>query len=64
MGTDQQEAFDQLLESFVLRLKPEQVGREMDRIRRAGQDDLHFVWAGLAPDRRAALLPHRRARSR
>ena len=46
MGTDQREAFDRLLESFVLRLKPEQVGREMDRIRAAGQDDLHFVWAG------------------
>lgn len=46
MGTEQQEAFDRLLDSFVHRLKPEQVGREMDRIRLVGQDDLHFVWAG------------------
>lgn len=46
MGAEQQEAFDRLLESFILRLKPEQVGREMDRIRGAGQNDLHFVWAG------------------
>ena len=46
MGSAQQEAFDRLVESFVARLKPEQAGREMDRIRGAGQDDLHFVWAG------------------
>ena len=46
MGADQQEALDVLLEAFVLRLKPEQVGRELDRIRAAGQDDLHLVWAG------------------
>lgn len=46
MGTGQKAAFDELTESFLLRLKPEQVGREMDRIRNAGQDDLHFVWAG------------------
>ncbi|MBM7513697.1 hypothetical protein JOD65_003241 [Nocardioides cavernae] len=46
MGANQQQAFDELVEAFLLRLKPEQVGREMDRIRNAGRDDLHFVWAG------------------
>ena len=46
MGATQREAFDVLLESFVRRVKPKQVGREMDRIRSAGQDGLHFVWAG------------------
>ena len=46
MGTDQQQAFDELLEGFLARLKPDQVGREMDRVRAAGYDDLHFVWAG------------------
>ena len=46
MGAEQQEAFDYLLEAFVTRLKSEQVGREMDRIRAAGPDSLHFVWAG------------------
>lgn len=46
LGGEQRRAFDNLLESFLVRLKPEQVGREMDRIRAAGQDGLHFVWAG------------------
>jgi hypothetical protein len=46
MGADQQKALDQLLEAFVARLKPDQSGREMDRIREAGQDAIHFVWAG------------------
>ncbi|MFI5957657.1 DUF3500 domain-containing protein [Cryptosporangium sp. NPDC051539] len=46
MGAGQQQAFDHLVEAFVARLKPEQAGREMDRIRSAGHDDLHFVWAG------------------
>ena len=46
MGSDQQKAFDHLLDAFLTRLRPEQVGREMDRIRTAGHDDLHFVWAG------------------
>lgn len=46
MGAQQQESFDRLLHSFVHRLKPEQAGRELDRIHRAGTDGLHFVWAG------------------
>lgn len=46
MNTGQAAAFDQLLESFLNNLKPDQVGREMDRIRKEGQDQLHFVWAG------------------
>jgi len=46
MGAPQQQGLDRLLESFVGRLKPEQAGREMDRIRAAGIDDVHFVWAG------------------
>lgn len=46
MGSDQQESFDGLLEAFLSRLKPDHLGAEMDRIRTAGQDDLHFVWAG------------------
>jgi len=46
LGGAQQEGFDRLVEAFLARLKPDQVGREMDRIRAAGQDELHFVWAG------------------
>lgn len=46
MNTTQAAAFDQLLESFLANLKPDQVGREMDRIHKEGQDELHFVWAG------------------
>lgn len=46
MGADQKDAFDRLVEAFLARLKADQVGTEMDRIRSAGQDELHFVWAG------------------
>ncbi|MBB2910656.1 hypothetical protein FHS43_001919 [Streptosporangium becharense] len=46
MNPAQQRAFDLLVEAFLNRLKPDQAGREMDRIRKAGHDELHFVWAG------------------
>ena len=46
MGGDQKQSFDELVEGFLVRLKPDHMGREMDRIRSAGHDDLHFVWAG------------------
>jgi hypothetical protein len=46
MNSRQAAALDSLLEEFLANLKAEQVGREMDRIRKAGQDELHFVWAG------------------
>ena len=46
MTAPQQRAFDELIEAFLCRLKPDQAGRELDRIRAAGADDLHFVWAG------------------
>ncbi|MDQ2850562.1 MAG: DUF3500 domain-containing protein [Actinomycetota bacterium] len=46
MSSRQQVAFDALLDGLLNKLKPEQVSIEMDRIRSAGFDDLHFVWAG------------------
>lgn len=46
MDTGQASAFDELLKAFLTNLKPDQVVREMDRIREKGQDQLHFVWAG------------------
>jgi hypothetical protein len=46
MNAHQTAALDQLVESFLANVKPDQVGREMDRIRKAGQDELHFAWAG------------------
>lgn len=54
MRPAQQRAFDELLEAFVRRLKPEQAGHELDRVRDAGLDELHFVWAGA----HAVELPH------
>lgn len=38
--------FDDLLACFLGNVKDAQVGREMDRIRRARLDELHMVWAG------------------
>jgi hypothetical protein len=46
MTPEQAAAFDDLLASFLGNVKDAQVGREMDRIRNAGLDALHFVWAG------------------
>jgi hypothetical protein len=46
MRPAQQRAFDDVVDSFVRRLKPDQAGRELDRIRAAGLDELHLVWAG------------------
>ncbi len=46
MTKPQRAAFDDLLEAFLLRLKPSQMARELDRIKRNDLDDLHFVWAG------------------
>ncbi|WP_433502859.1 DUF3500 domain-containing protein [Pseudonocardia halophobica] len=46
MSPAQAAAFDQLLGSFLGSVRPAQLGREMDRIRSAGLDELHFVWAG------------------
>ncbi|MCE0763336.1 DUF3500 domain-containing protein [Pseudonocardia kujensis] len=46
MSPAQTAAFDELLASFLGNVRLAQVGREMDRIRAAGLDGLHFVWAG------------------
>lgn len=46
MNAPQVKAFDDLVASFLGNVKESQVGREMDRIRKAGHDELHFVWAG------------------
>lgn len=46
MTAAQTAAFDELLASFLSNVKDAQIGREMDRIRRADDDQLHFVWAG------------------
>lgn len=46
MRPAQRRAFDELLDAFARRLKPEQAGRELDRIHSAGMEELHFVWAG------------------
>ena len=46
MDTGQKAAFDELVHAFLGRLKPEHVDDERQRILAAGQDELHFVWAG------------------
>jgi hypothetical protein len=48
LTSSQRRKFDDLLECYVSRAKPGQVGAEMDRIQRAGADTLHFAWAGGA----------------
>jgi uncharacterized protein DUF3500 len=47
LGATQRARFDELLQCFISRARPQQIGFEMDRIRAAGGvDDLHFAWAG------------------
>jgi hypothetical protein len=46
LTSSQRRKFDELLECYVNRAKPGQVGAEMDRIRKANADALHFAWAG------------------
>ncbi len=46
MAATQKAAFDELVESFLGNVKEGQAGREMDRIRNSGHDEMHFVWAG------------------
>jgi hypothetical protein len=48
LTSSQRRKFYDLLERYVSRAKSGQVGAEMDRIRRAGADALHFAWAGGA----------------
>ena len=51
LTSSQRRKFDDLLECYVSRAKPEHVGAEMDRIQLAGADALHFAWAGGADDK-------------
>lgn len=48
MSSEQRSALETLIELYAHRLRPELARHEMDRIREAGLERVHFAWAGGA----------------